>query len=283
MRRRSEFVDTVEGLGPQDHVCWPFANLEQFRAQAIRFISDGLFAGQRVYYMARGDTGQMIDDLAPVVGLDAALASGRARVTSVDAIYSTGTVVDPVEQVAIYADATEAALADGYTGLRVAVDATDLVRTPEQLDAFARYEHLADRYMTRRPFSAMCGYDSREISATSMAELACMHPVTTWGAAPFRLHPAAEAELSAVLSGELDHTTRALFAGALRRADFPLACDGVVVDGRALDFADHRSLVDFANHLSERGTPGVLRAVANGPVHTLIRLLSLPGLRVSTV
>jgi len=42
--------------------------------------------------------------------------------------------VDPDAQVRTYAAATGAALAAGFTGLRVVAEATPLVRTPEQLD-----------------------------------------------------------------------------------------------------------------------------------------------------
>lgn len=280
--RRSEFVDTAGGLGPQDHVCWPYTELTEFQTQACRFLSDGLFAGQRVLYLGRGDASRMIDELAPIVGLEAALASGRARVMSVDAIYPDGSVVDPVEQVAIYADATEAALADGYTGLRVAADVTSLVRTAEQFDAFARYEHLADRYMARRPFAALCGFD-RAVTGAGTAELACMHPLAATGSTSFRLHPAAADDVTAVLAGELDRAAGAQFARALRRIDLPGAGDDVIIDARELSFVDHQTLVDLAAYLRQRGTPGVLRAKAAGPVHTLVRLLNLPGLRVVPV
>ncbi|WP_410574308.1 MEDS domain-containing protein [Amycolatopsis sp. cmx-4-61] len=63
-------------------------------------------------------------------------ACGAVQVASVDATYTTGTVVDPAGQVELYATATAEALAAGFTGFRVAAEATSLVRTPAQLDAF---------------------------------------------------------------------------------------------------------------------------------------------------
>ena len=64
----------------------------------------------------------------------------------------------PAEVMKKCAAATQEALADGYRGLRISADVTDLVRAPDQHDAFARCEFLLERYSARHPLSAMCGY-----------------------------------------------------------------------------------------------------------------------------
>ena len=96
-------------------------------------------------------------------------------------------MVDPDAQVRAYAAATGAALAADFTGLRVVAEATPLVRTPEQLDAFARYEPMIDGYMVTHPFSAMCAYDRRILDESAIAQLACLHTSTN-APVPFRLH-----------------------------------------------------------------------------------------------
>jgi hypothetical protein len=119
---------------------------------------------------------------------DKELRDDALQVVSLDSTYTTGTVVDPAAQVQLYAAATAEALDAGFTGLRVAAEVTQLVRTPAQLDAFARYEHLVDRYMATHPMSAMCSYDRGELGDDVIAQLACMHPCAHAGAAPFHLH-----------------------------------------------------------------------------------------------
>src|SRR5262245_23226821 len=140
--RRSAVIDHPIGLGAHDHVGWAFDQPEPFRVAVAAFLSDGLAAGQRVVYVGPDDP-----RLPRVKGFDDALARDQARLERNDGMYPAGTVIDADEQVAIFSAATRQALADGYTGLRVAADSTSLVMTGEQRHAWVRYEHQIDRFM----------------------------------------------------------------------------------------------------------------------------------------
>jgi anti-anti-sigma regulatory factor len=181
----------------------------------------------------------------------------------------------------VYATATELAVAAGFTGLRVAADATTLVRTPEQLDAFARYEHLIDRYMLTAPFSALCAYQRTQIGEESIAALACMHPGASPNATPFWLHATAEGGCAAAIGGELDLATRDLLEPALRRADLQPHDGELVIDATRLAFIDHRSLLQLAEHASTTGHRLVLRTAHPGPSH-LTKALGLTNIHVET-
>ncbi|XVS61601.1 MEDS domain-containing protein [Actinosynnema sp. CA-299493] len=274
--RRSGLVEHVRGFGSDDHVCWRYRDVREFRDQARVFLSEGLALGNRVCYSGTGDLDALVGDLAGIDGIDEALRTGAARVASLDATYPVGTVIDPAAQVRVYAEATEAALAAGFTGLRVAADCTPLVRTPEQLAAFARYEHRIDRYMTDRPFSAMCAYSGTEVDDDAFAQVACMHPNANTTYPGFRLHAAGDR--TTVLSGEVDSNDD-LFSLALQRAD-PRPHDGrLVFDGTDLTFLDHRGLLHLARHAAGRGASVVLRTSWPG-VSTLVDLLDLSNVRV---
>ncbi|MHC8507157.1 MEDS domain-containing protein [Pseudonocardia artemisiae] len=209
-------------------------------------------------------------------GLDGA-RPGAVDVESLLSTYRTDAVVQPHDQVRAYAEATTDALASGFTGLRVAAEVTQLVRSPEQRDAFARYEHLIDRYMTSEPFSAMCAYDRSELGSAAVAETACMHPNATEGAAPFRLHAATDA--AAALGGEVDLLGLDLFVRAAGRVD--LVPDGgeVVLDASELTFIDHRGLLALANLARRLGVTVVLRTSLR-TAHRLVDLLGIQGVRV---
>lgn len=181
----------------------------------------------------------------------------------------------------MYATATEQAVAAGYTGLRVAADATTLVRTPEQLDAFARYEHLIDRYMLTAPFSALCAYQRSQVGEESIAALACMHPGANPDATSFWLHATAERGCAAAIGGELDLATRDLLEPALRRADLQPHDGELILDVTRLTFIDHRSLLQLAGHATNSGHRLVLRTAHPGPSH-LTKALGLTNVHVET-
>ncbi|MFE9749014.1 MEDS domain-containing protein [Saccharothrix saharensis] len=258
-------------------MCWRYRDAHDLRDRVREFLSEGLGLGYRVCYVGTGDHDGLVRDLDGIDGIGAALKTGAAQVASVDTTYPSGAVIEPAAQVRAYAEATDAALAAGYAGLRVAADCTPLVRTPEQLDAFSRYEHRIDRFMVDRPFSAMCAYAADEVDARAFAQVACLHPNTNVSAAGFRLHGAADRSIT--LAGEVDRSDEDLFPLALHRADLGPRGGQLVLDATDLTFIDHRNLLHLSRHAADRGTSVVLRTSWPG-VSTLVDLLDLTNVRV---
>lgn len=242
------------------HVCLAFDSRAELEARARDFLAEGAAAGELIRYIAND---------APVTPLPFVLLSDT---------YADGAIVDPAVQLAAYTAATEAALAGGYTGLRVVADVTPLVRTPAQLDSFARYEYLIDRYVRDHPFTAMCAYDRPELGDAAIAELACMHSRAD-AAVPFQLHACPPAEGCAALSGELDLSAHDLLSVTLRRADLASGTGEVVLQVGGLRFADHGSLLCLAQYAEDQGATLILRG-ASGGLKRLADLLDLSRVRV---
>lgn len=259
------------------HVCLAYHDPDALDAWAVRYLATGLAAGERVALIAPGSRDALARRLDRLPGRDDALRRDALRLFSVEQMYRSDAVIDPQAQVRAYDAATKEALADGHTGLRVVAEATTLVRTPAQRAAFARYEHLIDRYLRHQPMSATCAYDRRELGDAAVAELACMHPKTNADVL-FRLHATA-GEAVVALGGELDPSNHRLFAEALHRAD-PRPADGrLVVDATALRFIDHRNLLHLRDHARRHDTTLVLRT-AHPAAARLAELLDLAEVRV---
>jgi hypothetical protein len=242
------------------HVCLAYDSRAELESRARDFLAEGAEAGELTSFVAAG---------APAMALP--------WVTLGDT-YADGAVIDPSAQVAAYAAATENALAAGWTGLRVVADATPLVVTPAQVDAFARYEYRIDRYMQGHPFAAMCAYDRGELEDDVIAQVACMHTESE-AAVQFQLHSCPPGQGCAALTGELDLATDDLLTSALRRADLAPDGDEVVLHAGGLRFTDHRSLVRLQQYAEEHATTVVLRD-AGPAVGRLADLMELPRLRV---
>jgi hypothetical protein len=192
--------------------------------------------------------------------------------------YPTGTVVDPPAQAAEYAATVDAAVAAGFTGLRVAAEVTSLVRTPAPLEAFTRYEHLADRLICTTGISGMCGYNRRVLGDEVIGQLAAMHARTN-ADVPFQLAACPPADGQAALTGELDLSADALLGVALDRAGLRPVDGELVLNVAGLQFVDHRALVQLDRYAGRRGVTVALRAAA-GAVGRLAGRLDLPRLRV---
>ncbi|MER7274777.1 MEDS domain-containing protein [Dactylosporangium sp. NPDC000244] len=244
--RRTGFVDAVDALGGHDHVSWVFDDPADYHTVVDRFLADGRVAGQRVLSLLREE------------------ADGP---------------IDPAEQLRFWADATERALADGYTGLRVAADSTRLVATPEGRAAFGRYEFMIDAYMARHPLSGLCGFNRAELGDAAVAELAGMHPLAQPAATPLRLFATAEPGVAAVLAGEIDPAGHEQLRAALRRIELDPVGGAVTIDARELTFIDHRALMQLVGHVRGLGAATVLRVGRHSAVPRLADLLQLRDLR----
>lgn len=240
------------------------------------FLHEGLATGERVGYVGSAPSERLIDELRAIDGMSEALDRGAAQVVSLP---PSGAVIEPAAQVRAYAEATAAALAAGFTGLRVAAEATQLVRTSEQLDAFARCEHLMDQYLADHPFSALCAYDGGQLGDDVIEQLACLHPTSNQDAIGFHLHASTTEDFSGTLSGELDLSTADLFTTALDRTALPLRGAELVVDARGLDFIDHRSLLRLFEHARRRAAPLVLHVSRSGPAR-IVNVLDVADVRV---
>jgi ABC-type transporter Mla MlaB component len=269
-------ADAARGFGLHDHLCWSYEDADQLRLSMAEFLADGLRQDQQVCHIAVGGADDLLTELAELVDAEQAVSLGTLQLLDLEDMYDTSAPVDPQAQVAAYAAATSRALTAGHTGLRVAAEVTPLVRTSEQVEAFARYEHLADRYMANQPLTALCAYNRTELGADTVAQLACMHPTSTPGSAPFRLHAVTRHHLA--LSGELDLTAKDLLPRALRRVQtWP---GQLLIDAADLAFVDHHGLLALDEFARDRGVSAVLvDPPTSGPAR-LAAILRLRDVRV---
>ncbi|ONI92149.1 hypothetical protein ALI22I_05645 [Saccharothrix sp. ALI-22-I] len=272
-------VETAQGLGLHDHLCWRYDDPAELRARVREFLSDGLARGQRVFYVGSAPADALLAELQGIDGIDEAWRRGAVRVASLTDTHSIDTPVEPTAQVRAYVAATAEALAAGFTGLRVAAEATPLVRTAAQLEAFVRYEHLVDQYIAAHPFSAMCAYNAGELGDSVIEQLACLHPNTNQDTIGFRLHGSSNGAYSASLHGELDLSTANLFIAALHRIELPLRDGELVIDATGLDFIDHGSLLRLHDHAQRRAATLVLHTSHAGPAR-IAQALDLADVRV---
>ncbi|BCJ47525.1 hypothetical protein GCM10010168_18830 [Actinoplanes ianthinogenes] len=274
--RLAGVIGTPDDAGVHDHVGWAFDQPADFHTRAGRFLSAGLARRQRVVYVAGTDGAGP----AGMHGLEAALATGQAQLTSVTAMYSDGEPVDPDRQVAAFAAAAGQALTDGWSGLRVAADVTSLVRTEQQRAAWARYEFLIDRHIARHPLIGMCGFQRGALDPAVLAEVTCVHPALSAGCSGFRLYAAGDPDTHAVLAGEIDRASGDLFATALRHAR-PEPADGrLVIDAAELAFVDHHSLAALADYATGLGVTAVMHADRDSVAAAIARIVPMAGLRV---
>ncbi len=268
---REGVVDSAAVLGPFDHLCWAYHSKAEWADRAAEFAAAGIAVGQCVKLVGDASTADIRSDLAGRVSSEA--AGDAANAAPAEALeladffrFASDGIIDPEATVEAHWAEIDYALAAGYTGLRVISDGTPLVRTDEQRGAAARLDYLADRKMSALPASAMCGYDVEQLGPAAVAEVACMHPFISRGAAPFRLYAVDDADFG--LAGIIDEATAGgLFRTALDRTDPPAGSD-LIVDARRAEHLCDLALAELDAYAASTGRTAVVRTrSSSSPSH----------------
>jgi hypothetical protein len=246
----------------------------EYRRGLAGFFAESLQDGRRVAYVGSDDAEAARADLADLSDPDRLLAAGALHVLSARDVYGAGGPVDPERVVACVAAATEQALADGFRGLAMSGDATELVRTPAKRDAFARYEFLVDRYMASHPLSALCGY-GLELGNDTVTEFALLHAPGPSNATPFQVFGCPDGAIG--LAGEFDPAGVAALGRVLPRLQ---TTDGgtLVIDMAGVKYVDHRLLLTLDAYARGNGLIVSLRSAPPFAAH-LMELLPVFALQ----
>jgi hypothetical protein len=238
-------VTSAGGLGLHGHACWTYGDDAELTRAVAEYLADGARLGQKLVYVGPEDRLHLAGDLGPEVAI-----------LPLSAFCDPGRSSDPDQLLAFYAAAIDAALAEGFTGLRVAADVTELAG---DRDCQCRWESVADRLMAERPLSALCCYDRRRLAPEVVRDLCSVHPVVN-EPVPFRIYATGG---GLRLEGEVDFFS----SDALERM-LPLTRGEGTLDLSGAGFIDHHG----ARVLSESGVP------LAGIPDTMKRAIDLMGL-----
>jgi anti-anti-sigma factor len=196
-------------LAQHDHACWSYSTDEQRTDVIASYFAAGLHAGERLYYFASdGSEATALDGLADA-GHDvrALIASGTLVIAEVESAYFPHSTFDARANLEGFRTIAQQALADGFTGIRVAAENATILNHPLIRDSWFEYELQVDALLATEPIVGLCAFDRRQCDPETLALLDAVHRVQVDpdGSAPhsgFHLHSAQDEVL--VLSGDVD-------------------------------------------------------------------------------
>lgn len=228
-------VQNVHG----DHACFAYTSVEARRQAVTKYLRTGLLQNEKLFFVAPEPEERLqMDILFPEAQIESLRRTGRLAVIATEDAYLPGGAFDADARLGAYDVLVSAALREGFTGLRVAADATQVVLHEQAMETFASYELRAGMLAQRLPFAALCLYDRRACSGDAIEELHAVHPrnIEVGHSHPrFRLYPK---NGRLVLAGDVDVT----IADSVYRL---LVAAGRDSDALALDLSDV-SFIDVA-------------------------------------
>jgi hypothetical protein len=245
-------------MGPHDHIGWVFSGPHEFAALAEPYLAEGASRNELLMYVADDP------DTSAFGAWTKSLAPGALTGATVTDVYGESGIVDAAKQRATFAQVLGEALAAGYTGIRVAADNTPLVLDQQRIEAWMRWETVADHFMSQNPVTGLCAFDKTRMDIDTLRHLATVHPV--WPAEgdqpPFRLFSSDSA-----LWLEGDVNSFALGQARLALEDLPPKT-GVVIDlshttsMTADAMAALRQLCETGVGVTVRGATEIVRRLA---------------------
>jgi len=273
---RSALAVGVDRLQPGDHAFLAFSDDEERWAILSVFTRQGLAAGEKV--LLHMDVVHSPDEVAARVAGGAAaaarpVAAGQLVVLNTPR-FGPGEF-DAKSQVDAVRRGVEAAVREGYTGLRSASEVSLALTPVDSLDQVTEFEAAQHEALfaarPNRQFTALCQWDERKFGGEpAMAAVRALHPVTV-----LRRVGMLHAALSAAglrLTGDSDLSTRPEFTGALRTlASRPEAT--LVLDITDLSFLDAHSAGAMLRLAAGLLPPRQLEIRCRGNQRRMLRLL----------
>ncbi|MFP2905286.1 MEDS domain-containing protein [Pyxidicoccus sp. 3LFB2] len=173
----------IHHLDHGDHVCLIYDSFEEQMAAMVPFFREGLARGESCAYIVDEHAAEEVAAALTAHGLDvaSARASGALQfLTKRDAYLRSGTF-DPVAMIAFLRETQDAALAAGFTGLRVTGEMTWALGPETGNDKLIEYEALLNRFFPQSRSLAICQYSRRRFPAEIIRDTLRTHPVAVVG------------------------------------------------------------------------------------------------------
>jgi hypothetical protein len=173
MRRRAD-VESAAKLRPHDHTAWFGEGRAELYAMASEALAEGLLRNEKLMFVGEDP------DVSMLIGFGAEqlIEDGQLEVVDISAVYGGGTDFSASDQLATFQQVLDAALAAGYSGIRVVADNTSLAQGDDE--SFARWlawEQLTDHFQADSMVTGICFFDRTALSAERLADIAALHPV----------------------------------------------------------------------------------------------------------
>jgi hypothetical protein len=160
------------------HVCLPFENDDEKHEATVAFIHEGLSRGARCMFLGTKDDfdelGRSLEDLG--ICTRRATARGALQYRTVEEVYLYGGIFDPPRALDHTDALIDAALVDGFTGLRMTAELTRIPAHGEW-QKIVWYDAMVNERFARRPIALLCRYPRTMIPAERVRDVLRTHPV----------------------------------------------------------------------------------------------------------
>jgi len=216
LQQSTSILEIIEHLAVHEHLALLFSSQREQFDVIVPFLRSGLERDERCLYL--------VDDITPT-GIIARLAAAglevdgalEARSLVID-VRSRG-YFDPEMTIRLFKEATEAAIADGFSALRIASEMSWLLVRDGGIERLNEFEAMLNYFFPQYPALGMCQYDLERFRPDTVKEVVLDHPNVIVGGT-LRKNPMEDSNvrLNLVIS-EHQHTEEQLRQSEMRLSE----------------------------------------------------------------
>lgn len=175
-------LKAVKGLGFHDHLCLIYESPEEQFAAIVPFVRLGLERGEKCVYVADDNTSAEVLEQMKRGGVDVArvLETGALSVITKKEAYLKRGYFDPDWMIWFLKEATDAAKAEGFTGLRVTGEMTWVLGKDPGSERLMEYEAKLNYFFPENDALAICQYNIGRFSPQIIMDVIRTHPLVIY-------------------------------------------------------------------------------------------------------
>ncbi|HEX9046922.1 MAG TPA: MEDS domain-containing protein [Verrucomicrobiae bacterium] len=170
-------------LRRHDHLCLIYETAEEQFSAIVPYIKAGLERHEKCLYIADDNTATMVLDALRRGGIavEAALKSGGLAVLTKQDTYLKDGRFDPDRMIELLEEATDRALREGYSALRVTGEMTWNLGGDPGAERLMEYEAKLNYFLPMHNALALCQYNRRRFRPEVLMDVLYTHPLAICG------------------------------------------------------------------------------------------------------
>ncbi len=170
-------------MKPGEHFCCIYQTEAEHRSLMAPYLRAGLELGQKVVYVTDTHSADTVLEYlrADGIEIEPVLESGQLTFMNAFESFLRGREFDPDAMLELLRQETQAALDQGYTGLRVTVEMTWLLRGLPGSDRVVEYESKLNGLLHASACVSVCQFDRRMFEPELLLGVIAVHPQVILG------------------------------------------------------------------------------------------------------
>jgi hypothetical protein len=176
-------LPSIARMGAGDHYCGIYRTDDDHRAIIVDYIRQGILRKEKMFYIVNIQSAAQLKATLGAAGIDVdrLVDGGQLVILTAKEAYLKDGQFDPEKMIALLAEETDTALAEGYTALRATGEMTWALAGEPGSERLVEYESRLNEFFPTKKCYAVCQYDRRRFDAEMLIDILQTHPKVLYG------------------------------------------------------------------------------------------------------